>query len=191
MKIEFALIRSNPFLWATKVVGIDLTDLKNDLEYCKPSGNRVLSRDILVPHGNILSLMNEIKSEEFKISIISLLQKSDCFRYTWNSNIIEKLPNITNIGCMLYSEDIGCGNNLHLDQRQDFASGMIFFEDENNENLATKFYTSYHDKNPYYVSNTIIGSGWMQANTFNAWHFGRNNSNKQRRFIIYNLQLNL
>jgi hypothetical protein len=110
--------------------------------------------------------------------------------HIWPGTTLEQLEANTSLVCELYRDDPGWTTGIHIDHRAAVATGMMFFDEQDNKRHATTFYTTEKGNNSQRMLSAY-SNGWFSANTHRSWHTGGNQGCSYRYSVLFALFLRL
>jgi hypothetical protein len=141
------------------------------------------------PVSPILQEILNIVNSSIPNLLLDMTRQYD-FKHKWCLEYEDQLINNTKTTCMFTCDKPGYIIDTHVDSRLQVCTGMIFFNNFDDPDQATTFYTSHSGDNPLRMSSQY-GSGWYAANTHDCWHTGANNTQRNRYAIIFINKLDL
>ena len=108
----------------------------------------------------------------------------------WPGTTLKQLQNNVDFIVEFNRDDPGWRTGVHIDHRAGVAIGMLFFEQTNDKNMSTYFYTTERRDNEQRMS-CEYGRGWLAANTHASWHTGGNMSRESRYSVSFSWFLRL
>ena len=128
-------------------------------------------------------------SDGFRRSVIDRLYSEPLFAGHWSIGPNEMFHATASSGRFLRDRPgYHCG--LHLDNRLQVASGMIYFANGDDESISTTFYTTEARRDPVRIP-TGFGAGWIAANMHDSWHDGWNRGDHDRYSMLLSIGLKL
>ena len=111
-------------------------------------------------------------------------------QHIWPGTTLEQLIANTSPVCELYRDDADWTTGIHIDHRAAVATGMMFFDEQDNKKHSTTFYTTEKGNNGLRMPSTY-SNGWFSANTHRSWHRGGNQGCGYRYSVLFALFLRL
>ena len=138
---------------------------------------------------NLKAIVDELRIE--LPNLLTYLYTNDQFKnHIWPGTTLEQLQANTSTVCELYRDDPGWTTGIHIDHRAAVATGMMFFDDQDNKKHSTTFYTTEKGNNGLRMLSTY-SNGWFSANTHKSWHTGGNQGSCYRYSVLFALFLRL
>lgn len=106
------------------------------------------------------------------------------FKGKWGLDYDGQLINNTSSSCHFICDKPGFNTDVHVDNRTQVCTGMLFFNSVDDPDQATTFYTTHSKDMPLRMSSKF-GCGWYAANTHDNWHVGANNTQRNRYALIF------
>jgi hypothetical protein len=134
-------------------------------------------------------MMTYLKSADIKNLMLDTLYADIKFYAEWKMER-SRMDACTITSVQIVQDCPGFDSALHVDNRGDVASGMIYLSDLDDERLSTFFYEDQHRNSPIRIPTNFC-TGWFAANMATTWHEGGNRSNVNRHSIHYRLRLDI
>jgi hypothetical protein len=143
------------------------------------------------PKNQILQDLIKLVHEKISLHLLNeICLKDEFVNDLWGLETKEQmLANIITL-CSVICDKPGYTTNTHIDCKTNVCVGMFFFNEFDDPDQATFFYTSFSENDPARTSSQY-GNGWYLANTHYSWHKGSNNSSRKRYSLYFTNNLNL
>lgn len=176
------------------------TELENEI-WIDPTSTNKLGTDLWdsqryncmrpkIKHRCLTELFNYFRSDELKTKFINFLyQVSPTLKTDWDW-YPEDMFKGTSIHGHFVRDNPGFVNVLHTDYRRLVATGMIYWNQDDNEDVSTWFYSGIHRTDPLRAP-TGFGKGWIHSNGNHTYHEGWNRTNKYRYSTLLGLTLDM
>jgi hypothetical protein len=123
-------------------------------------------------------------------SLVEGLTKFSDFVEHWGLDDINTLTSNLKTFCKFICDKPGFTTGIHIDNKSQVCTGMLFFNETDDPAQSTSFYTSLNGDNPLRISSQY-GNGWFSANTYWGYHIGANNSQRDRYALLFISSLDL
>jgi hypothetical protein len=134
-------------------------------------------------------ILTYLKSTDIKDLMLDTLYADPKFHAEWKISR-DRMDACTITSVQIVQDYPGFQAPLHVDNRGDVASGMIYLTEIDDERTSTFFYEDQHRNSPIRIPSEFC-TGWFSANMATTWHEGFNKSNVKRHSIHYRLRLDI
>lgn len=136
-------------------------------------------------------ILEFVSSDKVKNQIIQQLYKDfPSIQSDWEGWTPEQMSKATVWGGQFLKDSPGYLLEKHLDTKLQVATGLIYFTENDNPDIATTYYTDKTGADPLRISTNFC-NGVIHINSYNTWHSGHNKTNKDRYLMIVGLLLNV
>ena len=181
--------------------GVDYKTIRHELEnetweswsYGTPMGhenpNWNLRYKLKNPKSPVLiKIMDFVNSDQVRDQVLDMLYSfNPAFQGLWSLDK-DQMRKWTSWHMEYMLDKPGFYLEPHNDYRRLVCAGMIYFNEYNDPDVATTFYTDRQYSDPMVVKNGL-GTGWLAVNDYCNWHTGKNASNYDRYSALLGLTI--
>ena len=143
-------------------------------------GDRTYCQEIKSPI--LKSIYNTVMSEA--PALLSKMSSHPVFQEKWGLDYADQIINNSALSCFFVCDKHGYNTEVHIDNRTQVCTGMLFFNSFDDKDQATSFCTTHSGDNMLRMSSKY-GAGWYAANTHDCWHVGANKTQRKRYALLF------
>ena len=138
---------------------------------------------------NLKLIVTELR-QQLPLLLTYLYSNPEFKQHIWPGTTLEQLMANVSPVCELYRDDANWTMGIHIDHRAAVATGMMFFDQQDDPKHSTTFYTTEKGNKSLRMLSTY-SNGWFSANTHRSWHRGGNQGCGYRYSVLFALFLRL